>query len=341
MEEYIGLDVSMKETAVSIRREGKRIWRGKCASNPTIIAELIRKRAPAAKRVVFETGPLSVWFYHALQEEGLPAICIDARHAKAALDMAANKTDANDADGLAHLAEVGFFREVRVKGYDSMLTRTLVAARTRLVRITTELSNQIRGTMKTFGLVVPAGKGTTFEKNVRHLLVDQDQIASIVLPMLAAWRDIRIRAAELGRQLVADARQSQACRTLMSIPGIGVITATSFVTAIEDPNNFKKSRSVAAWIGLTTRRYQSGEVDYDGHISRRGDRHLRGLLYEAASVILSRSSTDSALRTWGLKLRERIGFKRAAVAVARKLAVIMHTMLKTGELFNPSAGATA
>lgn len=175
--------------------------------------------------------------------------------------------------------------------------------------------------MKTFGLLVPAGKGTTFEKNVRSLLIDQNELAPIVLPMLEAWRSIRIRAAELGRQLVADARQSQACRTLMSIPGIGVITATSFVSAIEDPNNFKKSRSVAAWIGLTTRRYQSGEVDYDGHISRRGDRHLRGLLYEAAAVILTRCSSESSLRTWGLKLRERIGFKRAAVAVARKLAV--------------------
>jgi transposase len=109
MTEYIGLDVSMKETAVSIRRGGERIWRGKCASDPNIIAELVRKRAPAAKRVVFETGPLSVWFYHALRAEGLPAICIDARHAKAALDMAANKTDANDADGLARLAEAGFF----------------------------------------------------------------------------------------------------------------------------------------------------------------------------------------------------------------------------------------
>lgn len=142
MEEYIGLDVSMKETAVSIRREGKRVWRGKCASDPRGIAELIRGRAPRAKRVVFETGPLSVWFYHALRAEGVPAICIDARHAKAALDMAPNKTDANDADGLAHLAEVGFFREVRVKGFDSMLTRTLVAARTRLVRITTELDTR-------------------------------------------------------------------------------------------------------------------------------------------------------------------------------------------------------
>ena len=130
MEEYIGLDVSMKETAIAIRREGVRVWRGKCTSDPRVIAELIRKRAPTVKRVVFETGPLSVWFYHALRAEGLPVICIDARHAKAALDRATNTTDAIDADGLAHLAEVGFFREVRVKGFDSMLARTLVAART-------------------------------------------------------------------------------------------------------------------------------------------------------------------------------------------------------------------
>jgi transposase len=331
----------MKETAVSIRRNGKRVWRGKCASDPQVVAILLRKHAPAAKRVVFETGPLSVWFYHALCTEGLPAICIDARHAKAALDMAANKTDANDADGLAHLAEVGFYREVRVKGFDSMLTRTLVAARTRLIRIKTELSNQIRGMMKTFGLVVPAGKGSTFEAHVRALLVDYAELASILLPLLEVWRSMRLRAAELGRQLVADARKSEACQLLMSIPGVGVVTATSFATAIEDPGNFRKSRSVGAWLGLTTRRYQSGEVDYDGHISRRGDTHVRSLLYEAATVILTRSSAESTLRTWGLALKERIGFKRAAVAVARRLAVTMHAMLRSGEMFNRTAGAVA
>jgi len=341
MDEYIGLDVSLKETAISVRRDGERVWRGKCPSDPRLLAEVIHKRAPQAKRVVFETGPLSVWFFHALTAEGLPAICIDARHAKAALDMAANKTDANDADGLAHLAEVGFFREVRVKGYDSMLVRTLVAARLRLVRVTTELSNQIRGLMKTFGLVIPAGKGGAFETNARALLEDYDELARIILPILEAWRAARRQATELGRQLVAAARQSQACQLLMSIPGVGAVTATSFVTAIEDPENFKTSRSVGAWLGLTTRRYQSGEVDYEGHISRRGDAHLRGLLYEAATVILTRTSADSGLRRWGMKLRERVGFKRAAIAVARKLAVIMHAMLKSGESFDRSVGLAA
>jgi len=341
MDEYIGLDVSLEETTISIRRDGQRIWRGKCKSDPNVISTLVRKRAPGAKRMVFETGPLSVWFYHALSAEGLPAICIDARHAKAVLNMAANKTDANDADGLAQLAEVGFYREVRVKGYDSMLTRTLVAARTKLVRICTELSNQIRGLMKTFGLIVPPGRGRTFEQNVRELLDGNKALSPIIVTILEAWRGVRKKAAKLGRQLIATARQSAPCRLLMSIPGVGVVTATSFVTAIEDPENFKKSRSVGAWLGLTTRRYQSGEVDYNGHISLRGDAHLRGLLYEAATVILTRSSADSSLRSWGLKLRERVGFKRAAVAVARKLSVIMHAMLKSGEFFERFPGSNA
>jgi transposase len=341
MVEYIGLDVSLKETAISIRKDGKRIWRGKCPSDPKLLAEVIRKHAPHAKRVVFETGPLSTWFYHALTAEGVPAICIEARHAQKVLDETLNKTDANDADGLAHLAEAGIYKAVRVKAFDSMLTRTLVAARNRLLSISTQLGNQIRGLMKTFGLIVPKGRGRIFDGNVRQFLDGNDGLAKIILPLLEAWRDIRKRAADLDHQLLAAARQSQATRLLMTIPGVGAVTAVSYVAAIEDPENFKTSRSVGAWLGLTTRRYQSGDVDYDGHISRRGDNHSRGLLYEAATVLLTRTSArnESSLRSWGLKLRERLGFKRAAVAVARKLAVIMHSMLKSGKVFNASAGA--
>ena len=191
MEEYIGLDVSMKETAVSIRRDGKRVWRGTCASDPKRHCQPDPKARTVGQTSGLRDRPLIGVVLSRTPRRGAPAICIDARHAKAALDMAANKTDANDADGLAHLAEVGFFREVRVKGFDSMLTRTLVAARNRLVKITTGLSNQIRGLMKTFGLLVPAGKGSTFEKNVRSLLVDQEGLAPIVLPMLEAWRSLR------------------------------------------------------------------------------------------------------------------------------------------------------
>lgn len=338
MYEYIGLDVSLKDTAISIRRDGKRVWRGKCASDPKTIAQVISRHAPQARMVVFETGALSTWFYHALVAEGVPAVCIEARHAHKILKETLNKTDANDADGLAHLAEAGFYKAVRVKSFDAMLMRSLVLARSRLLEIATGLGNQIRGIMKTFGLIVPKGTGRVFDHNVRMLLDSHRNLAEIILPLLKAWHDTRNHAAELDRQVRTTARQNPAMRSLMTIPGVGTVTSASFVAAIEDPQAFRNARSVGAWLGLTPRRYQSGEVDYEGHISRRGDSRLRGLLYEAATAILTRTSArhQSRLKDWGLQLRERLGFKRAAIAVARKLAVIMHTMLRTGENFDPN-----
>jgi transposase len=341
MDQYVGLDVSLKQTWISVRQNRKRIWRGKCLSHPRAVADAIRQHAPNAVLVVFETGALATWFHHALTAEGLPAVCIDARHAKAALDTAPNKTDANDADGLALLAEAGFFREVRVKSWEAMPVRTLVGGRAQLIAISNDLSNQIRGIMKTFGLVVPKGGGRSFETNVRALLEGQAALAGSVLPLLEAWRAVRVQTAKLDRQLVAVARKSPACRLLMTVPGVGTITALSDTTMIEDPANFANSRAVGAFVGLTTRSYQSGEVDYDGHISRRGDKHVRALLYEAATVVLTRVRSDSALRRWGLKLKEKVGFKRAAVAVARKLAVILHALWRDGRVFDPAFGAPA
>jgi transposase len=186
---------------------------------------------------------------------------------------------------------------------------------------------------------VPKGAGRVFESHVYRLLVGEEALARIMLPLLEAWRSLRSRAAELDRQLIASARENKASALLMSIPGVGAVTASSYVASIEDPANFKSSRSVGAWLGLTTRRYQSGEVDYGGHISRRGDPHLRALLYEAATTILTRATADSALRTWGLGLRDKLGFKRATIAVARKLAVIMHSMLKSGQPFKQLAAS--
>ena len=341
MGQYVGLDVSSKETWISVRQDRKRIWRGKCLSHPQPVAEAIRQHAPDAVLVVFETGSLSTWFHRDLTAEGLPAVCIDARHAKAALDTAPNKTDANDADGLSLLAEAGFFREVRVKSWEAMRVRTLVGGRAQLIGISTDLSNQIRGVMKTFGLVVPKGGGRIFEANVRALLEGEEALAGSVLPLLEAWRAVRVQATELDRQLRATARASAACRLMMTAPGVGATTALSYTTMIENPANFGNSRAVGAFVGLTTRRFQSGEVDYDGHISRRGDKHVRALLYEAATVLLTRISSESALRTWGLKLKKKAGFKRAAVAVARKLAVVMHAMWRDGRAFDPALGAPA
>ncbi len=254
--------------------------------------------------------------------------------------MAWNKIDANDADGVAHLTEAGFYREVRVESFETMLTRTLVAECNQMLKATTQLSHQIWGLMA-FGLVVSKGAGGVFKNQVRGFLTSNTVLKQIILPVLEAWGAMRTRVAELSKQLIIAARVSEQCQLLSSIPGIGAVTASSFAAAIEGPENFRKSRSAVAWLGLTTRRYQSDEVDYDGLVSWRGDNHLRGLLHEPATVILARTLADSSLRTWGLKLREKVGLKRAAVAVARKLAVIMHAMLRAGELFEHSVTVLA
>src|SRR3954463_9304863 len=336
MGQYVGLDVSLEVTTVHVLDEqGKRVWRGTCVSHPTAIEATIRKHAPDAVRIGLETGQLTTWLWQALTDAGLPMVCLDARQARAALNMKINKTDDNDAEGLAQLVRSGWYREVRVKSRDAMLERSLLGARTQLLGIVTDLSNQIRGLMKTFGLVVPKGAGKVFETNVRRLLEGEAAVAAIVLPLLDAWRAVRTQAADLDRQLLSVVRENADCRRLMTIPGVGA--ALSF--AIETPEAFPRSRDVGAW--MTPRRYQSGEVDYEGHISRRGDARLRSLLYEAAMAILTRVRGESELRSWALALRKRLGFKRAAVALARKLAVIMHAMLKTGTDFNPTPSAAA
>ena len=270
------------------------------SAHPTAIEATIRKHAPEAVRIGLETGPLTTWLWQALTEVGLPMVCLDARQAKAALNMRINKTDDNDAEGLAHLVRSGWYREVRVKSREAMLARSLLGARTQLLGIVTELSNQIRGLMKTFGLVVPKGAGKIFEANVRRLLEGEAAVAAIMLPLLEAWRAVRVRAAGPRPPAAGRSRaKTAACRRLMTTPGVGAVVAASFVAAIETPEAFRRSRDVGAWIGLTPRRYQSGEVDYDGHISRRGDARLRSLLYEAATSILTRVHADSTLRSWG------------------------------------------
>src|SRR3954447_26098523 len=233
MDQSIGLDVSLKQTWISVRQNRKRIWRGKCLSHPRVVAEAIRQHAPNAVLVVFET--LSTWFHDELTAAGLPAVCIDARHAKAALDTAPNKTDANDADGLSLLAEAGFFREVRVKSRSAMQVRTLVGGRAQLIGISSDLSNQIRGIMRTFGRVVPTGGGRIFGPTTRPRLEGQKVLAGGVLPLLEAWRAVRAQATALDRQLVAVARQNPACRLLMTVPEVGAVMVLSYTLLRSEP----------------------------------------------------------------------------------------------------------
>lgn len=336
MPHYAALDVSNEETAIHIIDEtGTTAWRGKRASDPEVLATTLRRHAPELVRVGLETGPLTPWIYHTFKSLGLPVICLDARHARAATALQRNKTDARDAETLAQIVRTGWYREARVKSFAAHAVRHLVGARSQLMGVSIDLSNQIRSTLKTFGLMAGKGAGRTFEAKVRELIVERPSVAAIVEPLLAAWRAVRMQITVLDRRLVALAKGDATCRLLMTCPGVGVIVATSYAAAIEAPEHFRHSRSVGAYLGLTPARHQSGEVDRTGGISRRGDRLLRTYLFEAAASLLMRVRQDSALKIWGRDLVKRMGFKHAAVAVARKLAVVLHAMWKSATPFQP------
>jgi len=293
----------------------------------------VQTYAPAAVRIGLETGQLSNWLTLNLRRRGLPVVCLDARHAKAALSLQINKTDANDALGLAQIVRTGWYREVAVKSMDAHTLRMLLVARAQLVSQRQTIANTIRGLLKTFGLVIARGSGGLFAVRVREQISGNDVLVAIVEPLLVVWHAIREQVQMLDRQILARARADGAARQLMTIPGVGVVVALAYTAVIDDPARFRRSASVGAYLGLTPRRYQSGEADTSGHISKCGDALLRAYLFEAATVLLQRHSRASTLKTWGLALAKRIGKRRAKVAVARKLAVIMHRIWSDGSEF--------
>jgi transposase len=188
------------------------------------------------------------------------------------------------------------------------------------------IANTLRGLLKTFGHVIRKGAGGLFARRVREVSDDNPALSVIVEPMLAVWHSLREQIRVLDRQLLARAKADAATRRLMSIPAVGVIVALAYVAVIDTPERFRRSSTVGAYLGLTPRRHQSGEVDCAGHISKCGDALLRSYLFQAANAILTRKVRDSTLQSWGRALAARIGGRRATVAVARKLAVIMHRL---------------
>jgi transposase len=342
MEQYVGLDVSLEQTSICvIDGSGKVLWQGKCASTPEAIAEKLRMRAPHAVRIGLETGPLSTWHWHALHDLGFPVICLDARQAKAALSLQLNKTDRNDAAGLAQIVRTGWYREVTVKELDSHATRVLILSRAKLVGIRVDLGNQIRGVLKTFGVVLAKATGQSFPERVRTAMTGAPAIEEVVGALLSAWLEMSRQIGVLERRILDTAREDEVVRRLMSAPGVGAIVALTFVSVIGTPDRFRRSDSVGVYVGLTPRRYQSGEMDDSGKISKCGDRLLRTYLYEAAGILLNRVERWSTLKAWGLRLTRKIGRKKATVAVARKLAVILHRMWRDGTAFRWSAKEVA
>jgi len=325
---YAGLDVSDKKTNICIVDEtGELHWQGICVTDPEALSRILRKHAPHLNKVIFETGPLSCFLYHGLLRRGLEVSCICARHAKGVLSTRLNKSDVNDAEGLAQLARTGWYKQVHIKDKNTHLDRTLLRVRHQMVKSHADMLNQLRGLLKLFGLKL--GQATTpGKRNERlfHLFEQEPALKPILAPLIKTLFALEQEISKLNKQLKKRAAIDPICRHLMSVPGVGPVVALTFKASIEDPARFKQSSDVGAYAGLTPRRFQSGEMDVSGHISKFGDRMLRRALYESANSILGRLKKDCALKRWGLKLAEHKGAKRARVAVARKLAILMHKL---------------
>ena len=334
MDHFAGLDVSVKDTSVCIVDDTGKIAREvKVASEPDALLAVLKNPAYHFKRIGLEAGPLSQWLLSALAETGLPVICVETRHMRAVLKAQINKTDRNDARGIAQMMRVGLYRPVHVKTLRSQKLRVLLTHRKLLQSKAIAIENDLRATLRNFGLKVGMVGTVKFEARIKELVESLPDLAVLVEPLLIVRQVVREQLGILHRRLLAIVRDDDVCRRLMTIPGVGPVVALTYRVTVDVPARFRKSKAVGAVFGLTPAKYQSGENDRTGAISRCGDEMMRIMLYEAAQSMLVRTAKWSWLKAWAMKIARHRGMKKAIVALARRLAVIMHRMWVDGTEF--------
>src|SRR6266446_6211623 len=348
MAHFVGLDVSVKETSVCVVDDvGKVIMEQKVPTEPADIIALLTSLGVSYSRIGIEAGPLSQWLVNALTAAELPVICVETRHMKALLTaQQISKTDRNDARGIAQMMRVGLFKPVHVKTLVAQEQRMLLTSRKLLQRKLLQrklldVESDLRGTLRNFGLKVGVVSGGRYEARVRELVADFPRLAAIAEPLLSVRQVMRQQLAVLHKMLLDTVRDGPVCRRLMTAPGVGAVVALTYRATVDQPQRFVHSRAGGAHVGLTPKRYQSGEIDYDGGVSKCGDALLRTMLYEAAQVLLTHGSKWSWLKAWGMRVAQRRGIRRAIVAVARRLAVVLHRMWVDGSEFRWSKDSTA
>lgn len=331
---YAGLDVSLKETAVCIVDSvGKIVFESMVPTDPQVIAKCLAKHGPGLERFGLESGSTSAWLWREFRQLGLPVICLDSRHAHRVLSMKRNKNDRNDARGLADLVRMGWYREARVRSLDAQFVRSLLLSRQQLLQSRRAIENQIRGALKTLGVMTGPTKGRGFMPRVIEMRADNDWLGPVLDPLLAAHASIAKQLKIVSASVLDTAREDADVRRMMTVPGVGAMTALAFKAAIDDPKRFTSSAKVGPYLGLTPRQHQSGESEWFGGIGRTNDPLLRSYLYEAAGVLMTRVRRSCPLKEWALRLAKRIGWKRASIAIARKLAVILHSIWRNGTEF--------
>jgi transposase len=327
MDHYAGLDVSLEETAICVvDGTGRVVREARAPSEPEALIAVLRELDLPLERVGLEACSLTAWLHDELRQAGLPAICIETRQANAAMKTMPNKTDRNDARALAQIMRTGWFRQVHVKSRRCRLWRSLLVARRTVLNEMRSIENVVRAILREAGLKLGKPSRAAFAGRVRELAGGDALVMALVEPLLAILATMGDQLARLTKQVLGIVRGEEVCRRLMSVPGVGPITALAFRATIDRPERFRRSRDVGAHLGLTPARYQSGETDIQGKVSRCGDELARTALYEAAHTLLIRSRKWSALRAWGMKVAKSRGMARARVAVACKLSVILHRM---------------
>jgi transposase len=339
MEHYAGIDVSLEASSVCVVDAGGEIVReAKVASEPQALIAWFAGLGLELGRIGLEAGPLSQWLYAGLSAAGLQAELLETRHVRAAFKIMPVKTDRKDARGIAQLMRLGWFRPVHCKSLPAQETRAVLTARRLLQAKLHDVEMSVRGVLRGFGLKVGATTPKTFEGRVRELAAGHPTLELITQALLSARSALAAEFAGLDRKVRSMARADGKARLLMTTPGVGVIVALTYVAAIDDPARFRSSKAAGAHFGLTPKKYQSGETDVSGRISKIGDKEVRGALYEAAHVMLTRPTKSSRLKAWALAVAKRAGMRKAKVALARRLAVVLHRMLADGVPFNPDLG---
>jgi transposase len=341
MKQYAGIDVSLECSSVCVvDANGKIVREAKVASEPEALIAWFRSSGFELERIGLEAGPLSQWLFAAMKAAGLAVELLETRHVRRAFEMMPVKSDRNDARGIAQLMRLGWFRPVHCKSLSAQETRSLLTARKLVQSKLRDVENSLRGILRGFGLKVGKTTEREFAGRIEELVAGQSQLELIAKALLAVRAVLRKEFAAFEKQTRNMARTDARTWLLMSTPAVGPIVALTYASAIDDPSRFKSSKQAGAHFGLTPKKYQSGETDYTGRISKIGDSSVRTALYEAAHVMLTRPIKGcSQLKSWAMRIKKRAGMSKAKVALARRLAVIMHRMLADGTPFNAAASA--
>jgi transposase len=343
MDHYAGIDVSLECSSVCVvDGTGKIVREAKVASEPADLAAWLRSLGLGLARIGLEAGPLSQWLYAGMKEAGLAVELLETRHVRDAFKAMTVKSDRNDARGIAQLMRLGWFKPVHCKSVAAQETRALLTARKLVQAKLRDVENSLRGILRGFGLKVGGTTTRRFPARIGELVAGHPGLAAIAQALLAVHAALAREFAGLDKRVRLLARTHQQARLLMTTPAVGPIVALTFAAAVDDPARFKSSKAAGPHFGLTPKKYQSGETDRSGRISKIGDASVREALYQAAHVMLTKPVTGAtALKSWAMRIARRAGMRKAKVALARKLAVILHRMLADRQAFNPAAaGAT-